>query len=688
MTPSLRLLSGTVALLLCQFIFLVLYLGQEQAIPFWDYAMYANMAIDWFSAPTGTEMVSRLFQSLSQKYNLLFAVPSLLSFSVFGATRSVFILTNFLIYFVVYQLAVGFVFKQIFQEPWPKTFFLSALLCCVVPFIWYPLFQGYPDHSAALCLTLAIGFALKPSSNHKTFLATGLLLGLSILLRRHYAYPALAVLLTIGITESLEAAKQKQLTNRKWLFQKVISYGLAGAGLLGVLILCEPTYLREILVTDYTTLYKSYERPPCYFVLFAFSHVGLCLLALSLAGYGMAAYLFPAYRRGLFFTATLMIIWLVLWAEGPGQAGDHYLISVLPLFCLTGLWGLFRSLHRQRRLRPVLALCGVFLAINSVQAFWLAPFELPSQKPSFSFWSAPRPPWVRKDKDELKRLAHYIGTTTTALDKVVVVGSSFIFNQDLMRALYTEELHTLAPAYRFLQAPESDGEQDPPLDVYASGTVFLVATPTQYHLPMTGQRVITGLSSRFPPTGTTEAFFEKDPQSFSLDKKVQVEIWRRTKAWQPGNLYENLYEIRNSKDMPRRWVAQKMAGRINFGKDENHQNVGLIAHGAGPQASVLFYDSPLDPGTYRIVTRVRLFGGCEKVHLTALVQNENGQTLSKETVPVYQIDDNITLPFSFLPMSTQKKFLSLMIKTETQAAPCTVALEQLRLQQSNIQGLP
>ncbi len=675
-------------IILAQFMFLALYLGQEEAIHFWDYAMYANMARNLFAAPDSTTALAVFYESFSQNYNLLFAVPSLLSFAIFNPSRDVFILTNFLTYFVAFQCGLAFVLKQLFKQPWSVTLCASTALCALVPFMWYPLFQGYPDHAAAASLTFAVGFTLSEKPRLRDRIATGFFLGLAILFRRHYAYPAIAVIISLALYEAAIATPRRWL-DKTWIKNKLGHFILLGVVLIAVLAICEPAYLKEMLFTDYRALYKSYERPPCYFVLFAFSRVGLGLLVLGLAGYGLQIYLRPKNKRRLLYIAGMAFFWILLWAMGPGQAGDHYLISLLPLFCIVGLFGLGDSLLRQgQKSRALFIVIVLFLVANMIQAFWTGAFSVPSQTPSFGLLSEARPPWVRGDRDELKRLATYIGETTGDEDRVVVVGSSFIFNQDLMRALYTDVLQDIRPALRFIPAPESDGDQDPPLDAYASGTVFLVATPTQYHLPAEGQRVVTALASRFQPSLYDTNDFKKDDVLFTLDNGVTVEVWRHVNAWLPGRLFQNLLEMRHIKDMPRHWLFEKMGGLGQFAKNTDTQSdIALMKHGHGRLTSSLFYDLPLEEGSYRVIPTVRSADTCNKVVLKGYVREQEGRIVAQQVVPVVQNGGPVHLPFDVPARANQKTFFTLSVITEATNS-CTVAIEQLDIRQNDIRGLP
>jgi len=144
-------------------------------------------------------------------------------------------------------------------------------------------------------------------------------------------------------------------------------------------------------------------------------------------------------------------------------------------------------------------------------------FPLPSDPPRLSLLAQPRPPWQRTDLDDLKRLALYIKETTSPEDRIAVVGSSFIFNQDLLQRVYIEALHDYTTPLRFIPIPEADGQQDPPFNVFASANVYIVPDKPQYHLPPQGQKVIT---SFWRVLNSEDSFFKKEPFSVTLMNDV------------------------------------------------------------------------------------------------------------------------------------------------------------------------
>src|SRR5581483_4855923 len=94
-------------------------------------------------------------------YNLIFALPSLISFSLFGVSRVVFIVTDFFAFFLLYEIAVAGLLRRAIGIGWGKALAISLVTASLIPPLWLPLLEGYPDNGAAACLLFAatIGWA-------------------------------------------------------------------------------------------------------------------------------------------------------------------------------------------------------------------------------------------------------------------------------------------------------------------------------------------------------------------------------------------------------------------------------------------------------------------------------------------------------------------------------------------------
>jgi len=680
-------LPAALVLFALQFGFVAAYLAQEQAIQFWDYAMYANMAKEWFLQGNPDQLLASFLQSFAYKYNFLYAVPSYFSFSAFGATRDVFIKTNFTVFFIAQQIAFACVLYRLYPLSKTKSLLWAAALSILVPFFWYPLLQGYPDNGAGAFLTFALAVALGNRKSWWSALSIGVLLGLSIVFRRHFAYPALALLASIGGVELWALYKEK--TRAKAYLRPVCFGGLAGLAVLGVLLAAEPAYLKEMVTTNFQALYHSYQRDALYFTLFLLGRVGLFLSAAVAAGFFFSLKAQTKTKQNLVFVCVFTLVWFVLWIAGPSQAGDHYLIAVPPVFCIVGLAGFFLFLMNapDKRKKIVFILSLLALMANSAYALWLAPrFPMPNEAPIPSFFSVARPPWVRKDMDSLLDLAKYLTHTTRPKDRIAIVSSSFILNQDLMHSIYTDITRRTSTARRFVFIPEIDHVQPAPLDAYTGATVYVVPEPTQYHLPPSGQKVLTAFAKQFPPPPQLATYFQPDPKIFTLADNVKVRVWRRV-PWTPGALHFGLKAIRENVESPIRWVAEKRPVAFATTHTKAYGAVAQFRFAAGAQAATLFYDQPLSAGAYRFGAEVNSQYICQTPEITVKTKDYSGAVVYSFAGKPEKNPGVFYAPALAKGGNGGPYYLSVEISAQPMGE-CSVVMGNLRVEEIDMKGLP
>jgi hypothetical protein len=677
-------LSAFAALVLLQALFVYSYGLHEHTFYFWDHAMYLTLARG-FEAVWQSGFLNGLVAlqgSFIDNYNVLFALPSLATFAVFGDSRPVFLLTNFAVFFVAYEVALAFVLRRLFGFTWPLALLLGAGICCVIPPLWLPLVEGYPDVGAAACLVFAFGIALMPAERLRRAAAIGALLGFSFLFRRHFVYPALALLIVKAAFDFYADVWRADAASEGRVLRRFFSYYvLCGAGFLTVFIL-SPRFLLNALTTDYGSLYLSYKKPALVFLGFALNRFGLLLFAISAAGYVAAVRLLPEARRGLLLLAAATALWAVVWSTGPAQAGHHYLLHILPLFMAVGVCGFIVALLRQRKLPFALLGGGVVfvLAVNSAWALWLSPRGIrPNDMGPPGFFSAPRPPVVRQDYDALVALGKHIAATSGPGDGVYVVGSSFVFNQDLMRAVFTEALHREDVARRFVFAPEIDSSQSLPLNAFASATLYIVPDPPQYHLDPQGQRVVTAVAGQFPPPEERAGLFARDEAVFFLEDGVKLRVWRR-KPWTPGALHDALTDVRKAGiSIQQDWVMVTPLPQVALTTEEQGL-AGLFARfDAGHAGVSLVFDVPLGAGSYRFSTRAAAQPVCRGPSLALTALTKTGDVLWEKRFTIPVEPGVLAHSFDMPSKPEQPGFLQLRLSADG-IQPCVAGLRSMSVE--------
>jgi len=663
--------SFLIAALFLQACFVVFYVGSERTFYYWDLSMYHALARDLLAQPNGGAMWAHFEESFQRNYNDLYALPALLGMRFFGASRVVYILSNFLSYFLFFEAGLAFLLCRIFGWRWQTALGLAPLLCFAVPHLWTPLFEGFPDISSLACMVFAVALALDPERSAKKALFTGLLLGLAIVLRRHFAYAVVAFFI---------ASAGEAFFAKRPLFKTSCHAVLTGLALVALVCFMEPDYVKTVMTTSFRDLYKSYEEPFSVFALYALASFGLMGTAIAFAGYAWAFKARPALRSPLFFMTLFGVVWFLIWGLGPSQLGPHHLIPVLPLFYLAGTAALLAMIWETRwRNAGIAALGALFFA----QALWglvLAPSHVFTAEQALpAFFSEPHPPLRRADFDAMIDLARDLLDKTGPNDKIVVVGSSAILNQDLLRAVYTDELGETAILSRFLWAPEIDREQPPPFDMIAGGTVFIVPEPTQYHLNPEGQTVVTALAKQFPPEGARAPLFERDQKIYRLADGVVVSLWRRTKDWTPEALHAALSLARDSAGGNQRWVVAAPALFSNMQTDPIGQTNAMLPFTPDHAESELFFDVPLEKGLYRFAAELLASPACAQPQFELRLQSPDGRLVKTEDFAPSNVPASLQQVFSTANDQASALYFSLRIKTQPQAS-CGLYLGALRLE--------
>jgi hypothetical protein len=604
------------------------YGARELQFPYWDYALYHQwaklMMAHW--AKDFTYALALLQKSMAEDYNYLFTLPHLLSFTFFGDTRPVFILTNYIAFGAPLLLIFAAIAK--FYRATGSSL-LPMVLFFLVPITWIPLLDGYPDLGALAFLAAAFWLWLKtyPETCQRKmsyFVGIGLLLAFCILFRRHFAYAALAFLATIFLIDAVKAIiKCRQEKTGRLFLRVILHYVVLTIVILATIGLLAPDYVTRVLRTDFQTMYLSYAKEPLQLFNILIGGGGWILWSLANIGYGLA------YQQRRDILALMLPLWLCLWFGlwilGPAQGGHHYFLHIAPLYLGLGLICLWESItHYSYQKIAKITLLG-FLIFNAGQALWFADrYQIRNFAddvfPTYLL-AKPHPPVFRQDADALRALTNHLMQSTTAGDGIMVVASSHHVNTDLLMGVARSLQPETNLQERFVETPEVDRRERLPLNGFAKASVFVVATPTQYHLRAEGQKVVGAIAALFPPTGNLASFLKRDEAIYQLENNVRVEIWRRPKAWPTALLSEQLQKIRaftaNSGSLPQDWVTTSSLQPLFTYTDPGlRTNIDtLIGHRSLRGEARLLFDMPLTPGQHEISGRLHEATTCEKTDM-------------------------------------------------------------------------
>jgi hypothetical protein len=685
------------ALLLAQCGFVAAYVLHENTVHFWDYAMYHDWARElfrlWQFDGAGAAW-HRLQASMADDYNLLYALPSVLSFALFGDTRLIFIVTNFLCFVLGWQLAMAWLIRRLFMVPWRVAMFWVLAVMLLVPPFWVPLLGGFPDHAASLLIVLALGLMVGPQRGWRYALLLGLCLGFAILLRRHYAYPALAVLATAAVSDGVRVVMPLLLSHGRrrqlalpltWLRRLVIigaSYAVSGAAVIAVLALLAPDFLQKITSIDYTQLYQSYSSPPLVYLRITLGNFGL-LLAMAVAiGLVLLWRRVPAVRQQLVVIIIAGLLSLGLFAFGPAHAGPHYMLHLLPVLCALGLIGLYYALRSFPSWLSHFALVIIMVALvsNTGWALWLAPKTIRPQsgQQASLLLSTPNPPERRADLPQLLALAEHLAATSLPNDTILIIGSSHTINQDIIARLLTEQLKRPDVAQRLLGISEVDGRGQPPFDALTQATIYVVPEKPQYHLRPEVQKYIGMLALQFPPNRLWSKLFSEDDASFVLQDQLAINIWRR-RAWRPDMLAAAQQSMQDYVGQSQAWtVTQPGDGAAVF--DENGASRLLAQLTPGQPTAEFFLIAPVQQRRLRLAMEIDGQGVCGKPTLQLTVAAKDGRVISTAKVqPV--VMPGLLYQAAEIPAAIDVAYLSLALHRDNyHGQNCLVQLNNLKVE--------
>ncbi|MDI9639103.1 hypothetical protein QM565_25665 [Geitlerinema splendidum] len=245
-----------------------LYISNEQTFYFWDRSVYHQWTIEIAQAFLDSPYLALQFiqNTLVSDYNRLYTIPLIPWVLIGGGSRFNYILGIVLVYQVPFCFILGKTAQVLLNKDTPFVFWSTSLIALINPSLWIPTLRGYPDIGGALFISLFILVYLKNiylQNPIKNFLM-GVLLTLSVLFRRHFAYSALAIFISLCLY-SLILCKISRLHSRKFIFYSLTRYFL---GVLGVLISSVLSFLLisyELLIyflqKNHSNLYSSYSLP-------------------------------------------------------------------------------------------------------------------------------------------------------------------------------------------------------------------------------------------------------------------------------------------------------------------------------------------------------------------------------------------------------------------------------------------
>lgn len=514
----------------------------ERVFHAWDGRFYHGLAVDgWRDG-----WLSLAWEQRDLDYSAWYTLPLAPALTLFGPARPVFITALGAVFVLPWILATaglagaGAGAGTSTTRPWTAA--LAGIALALTGATWAATLRGYPDAAGALAVTLALwAWAVDPDLRRwRTPLAIGAALAAAVLLRRHFAYAGLVVMIAMA-AEGVIHRRGREIAPLG------IRLAAIGGVILALLFTLAPALTRRMIAENTGALYAGYQRHPWDSLAYLVHSLGPLTLALGLAGLALAA------RRGVLSPrlATLLALfaglWLALWAVGVGQNSPQYLLHGLPVVTAVGLGtGLVALAGLGRRGRVGAGLVALVLVAQAGWTFGVA--RLPAEaRAALHAGILPDllPPALgpaTSDPDDHRALAAaaaHLQAHAAPGDRIFVIGSSGTVNEEALMS--ADEAGAGRPTLAILPSPHVDSRDWLPAAELAGADWVVLADPPGFHLPPEAQDVVTAAHRAFTAPWPVAGDYA-EVATFPL-ADGHLRLFQRTRPPDPARLVDTIERL-------------------------------------------------------------------------------------------------------------------------------------------------
>ena len=528
-----------------------IYVSTEHTFYWWDYAGYNTATVN--TANLFRDSPDRawrgVIESLSKEKNLLISLPLVPFILLFGESRLSYILSISLIYVLPFRLLLGAISAKLIPVYSRRVFWSTVLLSLLIPMSWIPTLRGYLDTGGCVFVALAILVYLqdvKLTSWSKIPLI-GFLLAAAILLRRHFAYSAIAffgaatlqafiefIVLIYPRETALSSAKDKDVAASfpyRCLFESAVKLGLIAVTSLTILMLVAGDFTRSALTVDYRNLYVAWSLPVNDILTRYADFYGLGTWLLVLIGFSAGILTRMLVPAAAIFVSLFGVLSLIEWLLVLRYGYLHYTIHITPIALLgisTFFWTTWLTLKGKVRYF-MLGAAGLYLVLNA--AVGLIPLKIDLSR----LFMANFPPLVRSDYDEVVKLVEFLRKLAPNEEPIYIVGASNNFNANILRQA-NRKLNPPEGWWKLntMGRPQIDSRDTYPLPELLQSQYAVVAVPFQQVLPTDEQvlrsheqDVVKVVYDAFTQNWEIARDFQLLPEQFKLENGVTVSVYRR-----------------------------------------------------------------------------------------------------------------------------------------------------------------
>ncbi|WP_159785277.1 hypothetical protein [Sodalinema gerasimenkoae] len=616
-------------------LFTALYIASEKTYYWSDFINYQHFAryiFDIYQDSRLDALTLILGSRDTTSYNLLFTVPLLPVFDIFGLSRFTYILSLVLIYLLPFSLSLGAVATQLINAPARSVFWGTVFLSLLSPFTLATSLRGLPDTGGMTLICLGIFIYLKSHELSAkvrlptivTLMEVGLLFAGAIAFRRHFAYSVVAFLGAMLMWEVMSFWR--------WGFGAIVATILRGTTIalsaFLVLAIAMPNFLQDSLSRDYRSLYASFTYPVGEVLSYYGNGAGWLLWGLAILGW----LTIQDSQRGAF--PFLFGLWEIgLWLGVVRYTHVHYTLHFAPFL----VWGIAALIWETRR---VGVLVWMLVGLNAI--IGLTPLSLP-QVPGLA---QGYPPLIREDIAQVDLL---VAALRDMPQPVYVAASSDSLNPDLIRSaerqVYGDDLKLAV-----LRVPQVDSSDEYPLGALLQAQTVVVPDSFQHSLRPDEQMVVRVVSDAFNQEWTLIRDFLRLNRRFNLSD-VEVRLYRRVRDTDLATAIQTLANIQEA-IAPRyeghqQWVSVPPGARIH--KTEDTYEI------SGDTPLSLLYLSPQEMNALD----GELASTCQEGQVQLRRHNQDGEAVQQQEFPL--TDGSFTYP---LPPITSPTYLSLSLTSD------------------------
>ncbi|MEG5158904.1 hypothetical protein QUB37_00425 [Microcoleus sp. AT3-A2] len=528
-----------------------IYVSSEHTFYWWDYAGYNTATVN--TANLFRESPDKawrgVIESLSKEKNLLISLPLVPFILLFGESRLSYILSVSLIYVLPFRLLLGAISAKLIPVYSRRVFWSTVLLSLLIPMSWIPTLRGYLDTGGCVFVALAILVYLQDVKLKSwwNIPLIGFLLAAAILLRRHFAYSAIAffgaatlqaftefIVLIYRRKSALSSPKNKDATvpfPYRCLFESGVKLGLIAVTSLTILMLVAGDFTRSALTVDYRNLYVAWSLPVNDILTRYADFYGLGTWLLVLIGFSAGILTRILVPAAAIFVSLFGVLSLIEWLLVLRYGYLHYTIHITPIALLgisTFFWTTWLTLKGKVRYL-MLGAAGLYLVLNAAVGLIPLKIDLPR------LFVGNFPPLVRSDYDEVVKLVEFLRKLAPNEEPIYIAGASNSFNANILRQA-NRKLNPPEGWWKLntIGRPQIDSRDTYPLPELLQSQYAVVAVPFQQVLPTDEQvlrsheqDVVKVVYDAFTQNWEIARDFQLLPEHFKLENGVTVSVYRR-----------------------------------------------------------------------------------------------------------------------------------------------------------------